>query len=199
MRRSLIVGAALIAACAAAQADTYPSKPIRAIIPFGAGSATDVIPRIVFDELSARLGQPIIVENRGGAGGTIGAAAVAKADPDGYTLLVNSSAHTITPAIYPNLAYDAAVDFASVGAIGSVPNVLIIAPAKGIKTLKEFVDTAKAKPGTFNFASVGVGSAVHLSAERFRIAAGYEAVHIPFKGGAEALTEVIAGRVEYYF
>jgi tripartite-type tricarboxylate transporter receptor subunit TctC len=199
MRRSLIVGAALIAASLAAQADTYPSKPIRAIIPFGAGSATDVIPRIVFDELSARLGQPIIVENRGGAGGTIGAAAVAKADPDGYTLLVNSSAHTITPAIYPNLAYDAAADFASVGAIGSVPNVLIIAPSKGIKTLKEFVDTAKAKPGTFNFASVGVGSAVHLSAERFRIAAGYEAVHIPFKGGAEALTEVIAGRVEYYF
>ena len=199
MRRSLIVGAALIAASLAAQADTYPSKPIRAIIPFGAGSATDVIPRIVFDELSARLGQPIIVENRGGAGGTIGAAAVAKADPDGYTLLVNSSAHTITPAIYPNLAYDAAADFASVGAIGSVPNVLIIAPSKGIKTLKDFVDTAKAKPGTFNFASVGVGSAVHLSAERFRIAAGYEAVHIPFKGGAEALTEVIAGRVEYYF
>ena len=199
MRRSLIVGAALITASLAAQADTYPSKPIRAIIPFGAGSATDVIPRIVFDELSARLGQPIIVENRGGAGGTIGAAAVAKADPDGYTLLVNSSAHTITPAIYPNLAYDAAADFASVGAIGSVPNVLIIAPSKGIKTLKEFVDTAKAKPGTFNFASVGVGSAVHLSAERFRIAAGYEAVHIPFKGGAEALTEVIAGRVEYYF
>ena len=199
MRRSLIAGLALIAASLAAQADTYPVKPIRAIIPFGAGSATDVIPRIVFDELSARLRQPIIVENRGGAGGTIGAAAVAKADPDGYTLLVNSSAHTITPAIYPNLTYDAASDFAGVGAIGSVPNVLIIAPSKGIRTLKDFVDTAKAKPGTFNFASVGVGSAVHLSAERFRIAAGYEAVHIPFKGGAEALTEVIAGRVEYYF
>ena len=146
MRRSFIVGAALIAACAGARADTYPSKPIRAIIPFGAGSATDVIPRIVFDELAARLGQPIIVENRGGAGGTIGAAAVAKADPDGYTLLVNSSAHTITPAIYPNLTYDAATDFAAVGAIGSVPNVLIIAPSKGIKTLKAFVDTAKAKP-----------------------------------------------------
>ncbi len=199
MRRSLILGVALLAGSVAAQADTYPSRPIRAIIPFGAGSATDVIPRIVFDELSARLGQPIIVENRGGAGGTIGAAAVAKADPDGYTLLVNSSAHTITPAIYPNLSYDAAADFAAVGAIGSVPNVLIIAPAKGLRTLKAFVDSAKAKPGTFNFASVGVGSAVHLSAERFRIAAGYEAVHIPFKGGAEALTEVIAGRVEYYF
>ena len=158
-----------------------------------------MIPRIVFDELSARLGQPIIVENRGGAGGTIGAAAVAKADPDGYTLLVHSSAHTITPAIYPNLSYDAGSDFVAVGAIGNVPNVLIIAPSKGLKTLAEFVAAAKAKPGSFNFASVGVGSAVHLSAERFRIAAGYEAQHIPFKGGAEALTEVIAGRVEYYF
>ena len=114
-------------------------------------------------------------------------------------ILVTSSAHTITPAIYSNLTYDVARDFAAVGAIGSVPNVLIISPAKGIKTLNEFVEAAKAKPGSFNFASVGVGSAVHLSAERFRIAAGYEAQHIPFKGGAEALTEVIAGRVEYYF
>ena len=200
MHRYLALALALIIApCVQACADNYPSKPIRAIIPFGAGSATDVIPRIVFDELSARLGQPIIVENRGGAGGTIGATAVAKAEPDGYTLLVNSSAHTITPAIYPNLAYDAASDFIAVGAIGSVPNVLIIAPSKGLKTLAAFVAAAKAKPGSFNFASVGVGSAVHLSAERFRISAGYEAVHIPFKGGAEALTEVIAGRVEYYF
>ena len=200
MSRSFIIGLAAFAAVStAAFAESYPSKPIRAIIPFGAGSATDVIPRIVFDELSARLGQPIIVENRGGAGGTIGAAAVAKADPDGYTLLVHSSAHTITPAIYPNLSYDAGSDFFAVGAIGNVPNVLIIAPSKGLKTLAEFVAAAKAKPGSFNFASVGVGSAVHLSAERFRIAAGYEAQHIPFKGGAEALTEVIAGRVEYYF
>jgi tripartite-type tricarboxylate transporter receptor subunit TctC len=200
MMRSFLIGlAALIAAVSDGHAQTWPAKPIRAIIPFGAGSATDVIPRIVFDELSARLGQAIIVENRGGAGGTIGATAVAKAEGDGYTLLVNSSAHTITPAIYPNLSYDAATDFAGVGAIGTVPNVLIIAPSKGIKTLAEFVAAAKAKPGSFNFASVGIGSAVHLSAERFRIAAGYEAVHIPFKGGAEALTEVIAGRVDYYF
>jgi tripartite-type tricarboxylate transporter receptor subunit TctC len=200
MRRSLILGLmAILAAGAGASAETYPSKTIRVIIPFGAGSATDVIPRIVFDQLARQLGQAIVVENRGGAGGTIGASAVAKADPDGYTLLVNSSAHSITPAIYSNLPYDVASDFVAVGAIGSVPNVLIVAPSKGLKTLKAFVDTAKAKPGTFNFASVGVGSAVHLSAERFRIAAGYEAVHIPFKGGAEALTEVIAGRVDYYF
>jgi tripartite-type tricarboxylate transporter receptor subunit TctC len=124
---------------------------------------------------------------------------VAKAEPDGHTILVTSSAHTITPAIYPNLSYDTAGDFVAVGALGNVPNVLIIAPSKELKTVQDFVATAKAKPGSFNFASVGIGSAVHLSAERFRISAGYDAVHIPFKGGAEALTEVISGRVDYYF
>ena len=141
MRRSLILGLmAILAAGAGASAETYPSKTIRVIIPFGAGSATDVIPRIVFDQLSRQLGQAIVVENRGGAGGTIGATVVAKAEPDGYTLLVNSSAHSITPAIYSNLPYDVANDFVAVGAIGSVPNVLIVAPSKGLKTLKEFVD-----------------------------------------------------------
>ena len=152
-----------------------------------------------WSSFQAQLGQPIVVENRGGAGGTVGSAAVAKAEPDGYTILVNSSAHTITPSIYPSLSYDTGRDFVAVAAIGNVPNVLIIAPSKGLKTVQEFVAGAKAKPGSFNFASVGVGSAVHLSAERFRLSAGYEAVHIPFKGGAEALTEVIAGRVDYYF
>jgi tripartite-type tricarboxylate transporter receptor subunit TctC len=180
-------------------ADAWPERPIRTIIPFGPGSATDVLPRIVFERMSAQLGQPIVVENRGGAGGTIGTSMVAKAKPDGYTLLAHSSAHTIAPSIYANLAYSPSADFAAIGSMGNVPNVLIIAPSKGIKTLAEFVAKARANPGTFNFASVGVGSAVHLSAERFRVAAGYEAVHVPFKGGAEALTEVIAGRIDYYF
>jgi tripartite-type tricarboxylate transporter receptor subunit TctC len=200
MRRFLlVVVACLLGVWDGAAAQNWPSKPIRAIIPFGAGSATDVVPRIVLEQLSAQLGQPIVVENRGGAGGTIGSAMVAKAEPDGYTILVNSSAHTITPSIYPNLSYDVARDFAAVAAVGNVPNVLIIAPSKGLNTVQDFVLAAKAKPGSFNFASVGIGSAVHLSAERFRLSAGYEAVHIPFKGGAEALTEVIAGRVDYYF
>jgi tripartite-type tricarboxylate transporter receptor subunit TctC len=199
-RRVLLMSAlSVVATRATALADAWPSKPIRAIIPFGPGSATDIIPRIVFEQMSAQLGASIVVENRGGAGGTIGAGAVAKADPDGYTILATSSAHTITPAIYPGLSYDAAGDFAGIGAIGNVPNVLIISPDKGLRTLQAFVAAAKAKPGSFNFASVGVGSAVHLSAERFRVSAGYEAVHIPFKGGAEALTEVISGRVDYYF
>ena len=198
-RTSLVILLTLMAVQTPAWADAWPVKPILAIIPFGAGSATDIIPRMVFEQLSIQLGQPIVVENRGGAGGTIGTAAVAKSDADGYTLLTSSSAHTIAPSIYPNLAYDVAKDFAAVAAIGNVPNVLIISPSKGIKTLQEFVAKAKANPGTFNFASVGAGSATHLSAERFRVSAGYEATHVPFKGGAEALTEVIAGRVDYYF
>jgi tripartite-type tricarboxylate transporter receptor subunit TctC len=198
-RNAVLVLAALLATSVAAAADTYPSKPIRVIIPAGAGSAVDVIPRIVFDELSARLGQPIIVENRAGAGTVIGTAAVAKAEPDGYTLLANSTAQAVTPAMYSNLTYDVNDDFAAVGPIGTLPNVLIIAPSKSLKTLPDFVAAAKAKPGSFNFVSLGAGSAVHMSAERFRIAAGYEAQQIPFKGGAEALTEVITGRVDYYF
>lgn len=200
MRRIWIAAAAvLLLASANARADNWPSKPIRVIIPFGAGSATDVIPRIVLDKLSAQLGQPIVVENRGGAGGTLGTGMVAKADPDGYTLLTTSSAHTIGPALYPNLSYDVGRDFTAVGVMGSVPNVLIVAPSMGVKTVQEFVAMAKKKPGSVSFASLGVGSAVHMSAERFRLSAGYEAVHVPFKGGADALTEVMAGRVDYYF
>lgn len=200
MRRIWIAAAAvLLLASANARADNWPSKPIRVIIPFGAGSATDVIPRIVLDKLSAQLGQPIVVENRGGAGGTLGTGMVAKADPDGYTLLTTSSAHTIGPALYPNLSYDVGREFTAVGVMGSVPNVLIVAPSMGVKTVQEFVAMAKKKPGSVSFASLGVGSAVHMSAERFRLSAGYEAVHVPFKGGADALTEVMAGRVDYYF
>ena len=184
---------------AAASAQDWPARPIRAIIPFGAGSATDLVPRIVFDQLSPQLGQPIVVENRTGAGGTLGTNAVAKADPDGYTLLAHSNALTVSPAIYANLPYDTVGDFAPVAPFGSLPAVLIISPAKGFKTIQEMVAAAKAKPGTFNFASVGVGSGTHLSAEKFKLSAGFEATHVPFRGGPEALTEVITGRVEFYF
>jgi tripartite-type tricarboxylate transporter receptor subunit TctC len=176
-------------------AQAWPSRTIRAIIPFTAGSTVDIIGRIVLEPLSAALGQPIVVENRGGAGGTIGSAAVAKADPDGYTLLVNASAHSAAPAVYPNLSYDPARDFSAVALFGSVPNVTVISPAKGIKTLQELVAAAKA--GSFTFASAGVGSATHWGAERLRIAAGFQAVHVPFRGGPEALTEVMTGRVDF--
>lgn len=182
-----------------ASAQTWPAKPIKAVVPFGAGSATDIIPRLVFEQLQTQLGQTIVVENRGGAGGTIGALQVVKSDADGHTWLVHSSAHTVAPALYANLPFDAEKDLVPMSMIGSVPNVLIISPDKGLKTVQDFVAFGKANPGKLNFASVGIGSAVHMSAERFRLSADYEAVHIPFKGGAEALSEVIAGRVDYYF
>jgi len=197
--RCCAVALAMLAAQPGAWAQDWPARPIHVMIPFGAGSATDVVPRIVFEQLTTQLSQPLIIENRVGAGGTLATAAVAKAEPDGYTLLATSNAHTITPAMYSNLTYDAGADFAAVAAFGTLPNVLIISPDKGIKTIQDLVALAKAKPGALNYASVGVGSATHLSVERFRLSAGIDMVHIPFKGGPEALTEVIAGRVELYF
>jgi tripartite-type tricarboxylate transporter receptor subunit TctC len=172
---------------------------LRAVVPVGAGSTTDIIPRAVLDQVSSQLGQSIIVENRAGAGGTIGSAFVAKADPDGYTVLVHGSAHTISPAIYSNLSYHPARDFAAVIPLGISPSVLVVPPARGWKTVGDLVAAGKAKPGALNFSSVGVGSATHLSAERFRFSAGVDAVHVPFKGGAEAMTEVIAGRIDFFF
>ena len=182
-----------------ARAQAWPSRTIRVIIPFSAGSTIDVVARIVFDPLSQQLGQTIVIENRVGAGGMTGTAAVAKADPDGYTFLVNSSAHTAIPAIFPKVPYDTAGDFAAVASLGSSPNVAVVSPAKGIKTLKELVAAAKAKPGGLTYATAGVGSATHLSTERFRASAGFEAVHVPFKGMPEALTEVITGRLDFSF
>ncbi len=200
-RRFLTLTGAALATTAlprAAAADTWPTgKPIRAVVPFTAGSTIDILGRIVLDPLSRQLGATIVIENRGGAGGTIGSAQVAKAEPDGFTLLINAAAHSGSPAAYPNLPYDAAKDFTAVACFGSVPNVLLVAPSKGIKTVKEFV--AKAKDGNMTFASAGVGSATHWAAERFRVSAGLKATHVPFRGGPEALTEVMTGRVDFIF
>ena len=178
-------------------APVWPTKNIRAMIPFSAGSTLDIVGRIVLDPLATQLGQTIVVENRGGAGGTIGTAMTAKADPDGYTILVQASAHSAAPAAYPNLAYDPARDFSAVVAFGTVPNVTVVSPQKGIKTIQELVAAAKA--GSFTYASAGVGSATHWAAERLRLAAGFNAIHVPFRGAPEALTEVLAGRVDVYF
>jgi tripartite-type tricarboxylate transporter receptor subunit TctC len=178
-----------------ARAQSWPTRPIRAMIPFAPGSSLDIVGRLVLDPLSAQLGQPIVVENRGGAGGSIGTAQVAKADPDGYTILIQASAHSAAPAAYPNIAYDPARDFAAVIPFGTVPNVTVIAPEKGVKTLQELV--AKAKAGSISYASAGVGSATHWAAERLRVSAGFTGVHVPFRGGPEALTEVMTGRVDF--
>jgi len=199
-RRFLSLAATALAAPALSRsafaADWPKDKVIRAIVPFSAGSTVDIIGRIVADPLSQRLGQTIVIENRGGAGGSIGSAMVAKADPDGYTLLINAAAHTGAPAVYPHLPYDAAADFSGVALFGTVPNVLLVAPSKGIKTIQEFVAKAKAS-GEMTYSSAGVGSATHWAAERFRVSAGFKGVHVPFRGGPEALTEVMAGRVDW--
>ena len=176
-------------------AQAWPAKPIRAIIPFTAGSTVDIVGRIVLDPLASQLGQPIVIENRGGAGGTIGSAAVARAEPDGHTILINASAHSAAPAAYTNVPYDTAKDFSAVASFGSVPNVVVIAPSKNIKTLAELAAAAKARAA--HFASAGVGSATHWAAERLRLSGGFQAVHVPFRGGPEALTEVMTGRVDF--
>jgi tripartite-type tricarboxylate transporter receptor subunit TctC len=198
--RSIIVAVlGSVVAVSSADAQAWPMKPLRAVVPFAAGSSTDIVPRIVFEQLSHQLAQAIIVENRAGAGGTIGAASVAKSDADGYTLLASGSAHTIAPALYPKLGYHPARDFVAVVPFGISPNVLVVSPASSFKTATDLVVAGKARPGALTFSSVGVGTATHLSAERFRLSAGIDALHIPFKGGGEAMSEVIAGRVDFFF
>jgi tripartite-type tricarboxylate transporter receptor subunit TctC len=196
---NLTAAVALCALQAAAWAQAWPTKPVRMIVPFTPGSATDIMARTVSEKLSSQLGQTVVVENRPGAGGTIGVAQVAKAEPDGYTVLVHSSSYTVTPSTYKNLPYDTLRDLTGVAPLGLLPNVLVISPAKGIRSVKDLIEAAKAKPGSLNVATIGVGSATHLNAERFRLGAGIDVVSVPFKGTPEALTEVMTGRVDYYF
>lgn len=198
-RLLLICSIAFTLVSVKANAQTWPAKPVRALVPFAAGTITDIVPRLVFEQLSTQLGQSFIVENRPGAGSTTAATAVANADPDGYTILVNSSAHTIAPALYASLSYDPVRDFAGVTPLGNVPSVLVVSPAAGFKTVADFVAAAKAKPGVLNFGSAGVGTATHLSAMRFQTSAGVQAVHVPFKGGPEIIGEIIAGRIDFFF
>ena len=197
MKRLLSILAILLSQ--AAHAQPWPARPVHAIVPVGTGSSTDIVHRLVLEQLSAVLGQPIVVENRAGAGGTIGTAVVAKAPADGYTLLANGSAHTIAPALYKSLPYDAARDFVPVVPIGISPSVLVVSSAKGLRTVQALVQEARSHPGMLNFSSVGIGTATHLSAERFASSAGIEVVHVPLKGGAEAMLEVVAGRVDFFF
>ena len=197
-RLATLLAAALLPAFAAAQGN-YPNKPIRVVVPFAAGSTTDIIARAITDKMGQSMGQTLVVDNRGGASGTIGQQAVATAAPDGYTIMIHSSSHTVSPSTFAKLPFDTVADFAAVTPISSTPNVLVISPAKGIKSVQELVAKAKAEPGKMNFASAGQGSATHLNAEKFKMAAHIDATNIPFKGSAEAVTEVLAGRVDYYF
>lgn len=182
----------------AQSAGTYPSHVIKATIPFGAGSATDVVPRLVFDRLSAELGQSIIVENRAGAGGTLGTGMIAKADPDGYNILAHSSALTIAPAIF-NVSYDVTKDLSSLLMIGYLPNVMIVPVSRPWQKVQDFIAAAAKKDSAINYGSVGIGSAVHISAEKFRLAAGFEATHVPYRGGSEVIADILGGRIDFYF
>jgi tripartite-type tricarboxylate transporter receptor subunit TctC len=192
-----VIVCAALASMTSSRADEWPSRPIRAIIPLSPGSAADIIPRIVFEQLSVQFGQPIVVENKPGASGTIAARAVAMADPDGYTLLAHSSAHIIAPSTVADLPYDPIKDFVAVAPLGNLPNVLVIAPSKNIKTVQELVALGKTRPITFG--SIGVGSPIHLTMERFRLSAGFQAQAITFKGAPEAMLEVMTGRVDVYY
>ncbi len=197
-RRSLIAAGILLAGLCPAASQVWPSKPVRVIVPFTAGSAVDIVARAVMEQVSNQIGQPVIVENRGGAGGTLGVGLVAKADPDGHTVLVHSTTHAVTATTYANPGYDARKDFAAITALANVPNVLVTAPGK-YKSVKEMMEAGRAKQGSLNYASAGAGSSAHLNAERLLMAAGIKAQHIPFKGGPEALTEIMSGRVDFYF
>jgi tripartite-type tricarboxylate transporter receptor subunit TctC len=201
MKRFLIAAAAaLLTFSAAAQtAAHYPTRPIRIVVPFTAGSATDIMARIVGEKISASLGQPVTVENKAGAGGTLGAAQVAKSEPDGYTLLVVSTGHVVNPALYDNLTYDTVGDFAGVIPLASLPSVLVVGANSPYKSVRDLVGAAKAKPGQLNFASAGRGSATHVAAEKFRSATAIDVTHVPFKGTPETIVETIAGRIDFMF
>ena len=202
MKSFLIAFAAVLSVAAVsaqpAGAD-FPNKTIKIVVPFTAGSATDIMARVVGERLSASTGQSVVVENRPGAGGTLGSAQVAKSEPDGYTLLVVSTGHVVNPTLYPGLSYDTVADFAGVSPLAALPSVLVVGVNSPFKSVKELIAAAKAKPDSLNYASAGVGSATHVNAEKFRSVAGIQVTHIPFKGTPETIVETSAGRVDFMF
>ena len=194
-----IVATAAVAALAfAAHAQEYPTKPIRLIVPLTPGSGADIAGRIIAQRLNEHWKQPVVVENRPGAGGQIGTAAVVKADPDGHTLLVQSSSHAANPAIYKNLPYDPLKDLADVAILGKTPYIMVSAGNGPYKSIKDLIAAAKAKPGEIPFASAGVGTSTHLAAEFFVALANVKMVHVPFKGSPDAIQDVLGGRSAFY-
>jgi tripartite-type tricarboxylate transporter receptor subunit TctC len=186
---------AIVPACAA----DWPTKQVRVVVPYAPGSATDLVPRTVLEQVGHNVGQSFVVENRPGGGTTVGSNQVKQADPDGYTMLIHSNAIVTVPAIQTNVPYDPVADFSALTPLGNVPMVLVVAPSKGIKTVKELVAKAKANPGQINYGAAGIGTPPHLTMERFRLAAGFQGQLVPFKGAPEALTEVMTGRIDIYF
>jgi len=192
-----LLASAAILSPGAAQAQDYPTKSIRVIVPFTPGSATDVMGRIVGERLNAAWGQPVIVDNKPGAGGTIGIRETARAEPDGYTLVVVSSGHAVNHVLYKDLGYDTLKDLSAVAMLGSLPSVLIVPPSLGVSSVKDLVAMLKASPGKYNYGTAGIGSGAHVSSEKFTVAAGVKAVHVPLKGTPPMLAETMAGRIQY--
>lgn len=176
----------------------FPSQPIKLIVPFTAGSTTDVVARTVGERIQTFFGQPVIVDNRPGAGGTLGASLVAAAAPDGYTALVHSAGHVANAALYPALKYDTLKDFIPITMLATMPNVFVAAPSRGFTSLQDLVNKVKAEPGQFQYGSSGNGSASHIAGEKFRIATGLQVVHVPYRGTPEAINDVMAGRVDWF-
>jgi tripartite-type tricarboxylate transporter receptor subunit TctC len=193
---AVLAALAALAVAGGVRAQGYPSGPIKVIVPFTAGSATDIMARTIGERLSSALGQPVIVENRPGAGGTIGINLVAKAAPDGLTLGVVSTGHVVNHVLYKDLPYDTIRDFAGVSPLATLPSVLIVTPSLGAKSVRDLVALAKSRPGQLNYGTAGVGSAAHINQEKFNQATGIRAVHIPFKGTPEILNETMGGRIE---
>jgi len=189
----------LIATAGASAQSNWPNRSVLVVSPFTAGNASDLIGRITLEQVSRQLNQPFVIENRPGGGGTTGVGQVAKAEPDGYTILLHSSSFSSALVHHKSLPYDTLKDFAAVVPIGIQPVVLVTAPFKGFKTVGHLVAAAKANPGAMNYASAGIGSTSHMAGERFRYAAGFKAQHIPFRGPAEAFQEVLSGRIDFYF
>ena len=197
MRSCLAVLLALAAAAAAAQ--DYPSKPIRIVLGFSAGSTTDILARTVGQKMNEAWGHPVLVENRPSAGGVVAGNAVATAAPDGYTLLVVSAGHAASAAMFTKLPYDTLRDFAGVSRIANVPSILVVSPSLGLKTVGDLVALAKSKPGQLNFSSPGIGSANHLAGELFKTLAGVQATHVPYKGIPEAMSAVVSNDAQFNF
>jgi tripartite-type tricarboxylate transporter receptor subunit TctC len=195
---TLIAIGIAVAAAPGAAAQNFPTKPVRMIVPFTAGSASDLLARRVAPKMSDNWNQQVVVDNRGGGGGTLGSSIVAKATPDGYTLLVHSIAFAMNAALYSKLPYDPLKDFAPVSQIVISTSLLVVAPTLGVKSVKELIALAKQKPGQLTFSSSGVGSGTHLNGEQFRFAAGIDVVHVPYKGVPEPLIDTIAGRIDYF-
>src|SRR5258706_13007614 len=197
---TILAGYACVSQTALAQsAEIFPARPVRMIVASTAGSETDLYGRIIAVKMAERWKEQVVVDNRPGAGGVLATKLVAAASPDGYTIYMNSMAHAITPAIYTNLPYDTLRDLTGISQVSGVPNVLIVPPAQGVKSVKELIALAKQKPGQLTFGSAGIGSGMHINGEQFRLAADINVVHVAYKGGPGALTHGLAGPINFVF